>query len=70
MEYILRTNTVSKKYTNYYAVDKVSISIQKGEIYKKLMSLLWWLKKNAYKVGVLTIFLYNLFVIYNRKCFQ
>lgn len=33
MEYILRTNTVSKKYTNYYAVDKVSISIQKGEIY-------------------------------------
>ena len=22
MEYILRTNTVSKKYTNYYAVDK------------------------------------------------
>jgi hypothetical protein len=29
MEYILRTNTVSKKYTNYYAVDKVSISIQK-----------------------------------------
>ena len=26
MEYILRTNTVSKKYTNYYAVDKVSIS--------------------------------------------
>lgn len=28
------------------------------------MSLLWWLKKNAYKVGVLTIFLYNLFVIY------
>ena len=34
------------------------------------MSLLWWLKKNAYKVGVLTIFLYNLFVIYNRKCFQ
>lgn len=33
MEYILRTNTVSKKYTNYYAVDKVSISIKKGEIY-------------------------------------
>ncbi len=33
MEYILRTNTVSKKYTNCYAVDKVSISIQKGEIY-------------------------------------
>ena len=33
MEYILRTNTVSKKYINYYAVDKVSISIQKGEIY-------------------------------------
>ena len=32
-EYILRTNTVSKKYTNYYAVDKVSISIKKGEIY-------------------------------------
>lgn len=33
MEYILRTNTISKKYTNYYAVDKVSISIKKGEIY-------------------------------------
>ena len=33
MEHILRTNTVSKKYTNYYAVDKVSISIKKGEIY-------------------------------------
>lgn len=33
MEYILRTNTVSKKSTNYYAVDKVSISIKKGEIY-------------------------------------
>ena len=33
MEYILRTNTVSKKYTNYYAVDKVSISTKKGEIY-------------------------------------
>ena len=26
-------NLVSKKYSNYYAVDKVSISIQKGEIY-------------------------------------
>ena len=33
MEYILRTNTVSEKYTNYYAVDKVSISIKTGEIY-------------------------------------
>ena len=32
MEYILRTNTVSKKYTKYYAVDKVSYSIKKGEI--------------------------------------
>ena len=51
MEYILRTNTVSKKYTNYYAVDKVSISIKKGEIYgligengagkSTLMKMIW-----------------------------
>lgn len=33
MEYVLRTNTTSKKYKNFYAVDKVSISVQKGEIY-------------------------------------
>ena len=36
------------------------------------MSLLWWLKKTAYKVGVLTIFLYiySLYIIesaFSRK---
>ena len=36
------------------------------------MSLLWWLKKNAYKVGVLTIFctIYSLYIIesaFSRK---
>lgn len=33
MEYVLRTNVLSKKYTDLYAVDKVSVSIQKGDIY-------------------------------------
>ena len=41
MEYILRTNTVSKKYINYYAVDKVSISIKKGEIYGLIGKWCW-----------------------------
>ena len=37
MEYILRTNTVSKKYTNYYAVDKVSISIKLVDCLEKCL---------------------------------
>ncbi|MBU8790564.1 MULTISPECIES: ATP-binding cassette domain-containing protein [Oceanobacillus] len=32
-EYILRTNKLTKKYTNDFALEKVNISIKKGEIY-------------------------------------
>lgn len=33
MEYVLRTNMLSKKYSDSYAVDKVSINVEKGDIY-------------------------------------
>src|SRR5699024_5041796 len=32
-EYILRTNHLSKKYRNAFALDDINISIKKGEIY-------------------------------------
>lgn len=33
MEYVLRTNQLSKKYGNFYAVQNVNMTIEKGEIY-------------------------------------
>lgn len=33
MDYVLRTNALSKKYGNSYAVDKVSVNVRKGDIY-------------------------------------
>ena len=33
MDYVLRTNTLSKRYSDSYAVDKVSINVEKGDIY-------------------------------------
>lgn len=33
MNYVLRTNALSKKYSDFYAVDKVSVNIEKGDIY-------------------------------------
>lgn len=33
MDYVLRTNALSKRYSDFYAVDKVSVNIEKGDIY-------------------------------------
>ncbi len=33
MDYVLRTNALSKRYSDSYAVDKVSINVEKGDIY-------------------------------------
>lgn len=33
MDYVLRTNALSKKYADSYAVDKVSMTIRRGDIY-------------------------------------
>lgn len=33
MNYVLRTNALSKKYSDFYAVNKVSINIEQGDIY-------------------------------------
>lgn len=33
MDYVLRTNALSKRYSDFYAVDKVFVNIEKGDIY-------------------------------------